>query len=76
MLTIGQLREHLDKLERDWNEGKYEEFFGLFENQPVVVDHYEKVNDDSGHCTYQGIGDAYCIASWDLGLCMLPENVS
>lgn len=69
--TIKDLRELLNQLENNWNEAGYSEYFGEFENQRVITDHYSGKNGVGGE--YRGLGDMKVCEYWELGLCFLPH---
>ena len=64
MLTIGELRKELDRLESLWD---MDEYLGKFENQPIMVDCLKDGK-------YAGIGHARIVPYWELGLCFFQDS--
>ncbi len=73
-MTIGELRKQLDAWEADWTESD-DKFLGTFESQAVLTDHFDwQPHRREGENTYQGIGPAKLIPSWELGLVFAQDE--
>lgn len=72
MLTIGQLREKLNELEKGWEADDWAEMFGEFDDQQVLVDWYDERPISA--TKYKGIGPAKIVPYWELGLCIIPDE--
>lgn len=66
-VTIGELRSKLDELEKEWIDKDYPEFFGPFDDQHLITDHWT----DDG---YQGLGPVKITPYWELGLLIGPDE--
>lgn len=71
-MTIGGLRKYLNEIEDEWTE-EYVMRFGEFEDQDIVVDYFEKV--DQNHFKFKGIRNKVeLVPMWQLGLMIQQEE--